>query len=572
MTIYFNFLSAKKSSDAKDAVILVDVETAKECPFAISFLAKQNGIDLSNYFKPVTTDTPIVDDLPEENEFSTTWCEKYELADDKKTWRLIAAPEPAPETNLTDQNDSSEVLTIVSAMPQLESRIASIFLHGVEELRLTREQVSQVIALKMDTDNKFFQDIILAVHSEPYVKGANMTQLGALINGIKEAFPQTDKPAELGMICNFVKQWCSCAVACSVDGHSNDEALANIVAIYRDKKNTPAPAIKTENADSPFKDASCGIPTIFYAMELDAALSLMGKNPADAKAADVGVAKVLIEKNDPKWRSIVSAFRTIVGITEVERETRHAIIQELLKNLKVIDDKTALLDFIKTRLANHPQCEELAGYTSSVEGEKPEVTGGKVVNMGGGKFDISQILENSSPATNDEALPVNEDLSINATLSPRAEKIKAALQSAINGETNLDSAEGIAATLQKSNVTAAYLLEWLPNEIELAELGSEVDNESIGSLMMDLFDVAPKFITDSSERVQFFTNQIAEYKKEWEEHEAECDREGKSAKPLKPTVEDLQAEIQALKANQALVGEFINAGIKLFIALSGAKS
>lgn len=307
-------------------------------------------------------------------------------------------------------------------------------------------------------------------------------------------------------------------------------------------------------------------------MELDAALSLMGKNPADAKAIDVGVAKVLIERKDPKWRSIVSAFRTIVGITEVERETRHAIIQELLKNLKVIDDKTALLDFIKTRLAYHPQCEELAGYTSSIEGEKPEVTGGEVVNMGGGKFDISQILENSSPATNDEALPENEGLSINATLSPRAEKIKAALQSAFNGKTNLDSAEGIAATLQKSNVTAAYLLEWLPNEIEIAELGDEVDNDSIGSLMMDLFDVAPKFILGSSERVQFFTNQIAEYKKECEEHEAECDREGKSAKPLKPTAEDLQAEIQALKANQALVGEFINAGIKLFMALSGAKS
>lgn len=572
MTIYFNFLSAKKSSDAKDAVILVDVETAKECPFAISFLAKKNSIDLSNYFKPVTTDTPIVDDLPEENEFSTTWCEKYELADDKKTWRLIAAPESAPETNLTVQNDSSEVLTIVSAMSQLESRIASIFLHGVEELRLTREQVSQVIALKMDTDNKFFQDIILAVHSEPYVKGANMTQLGALINGIKEAFPQTDKPTELSMICNFVKQWCSCAVACSVDGHSNDEALANIVAVYRDKKNTPAPAIKTEKADSPFKDASCGIPTIFYAMELDAALSLMGKNPADAKAADVGVAKVLIERNDPKWRSIVSAFRTIVGITEVERETRHAIIQELLKNLKVIDDKTALLDFIKTRLANHPQCEELMGYTSSIEGAKPEVTGGEVVNMGGGKFDVSSVFENNPPAQQKEDVPSDADQLVRVSLSLRAEQIKAALQSAINGETNLDSAEGIAATLAKANITPAYLLEWLPNEIELAELGDEVDNESIGSLMMDLFDVAPQFIADSSERVQFFTNQIAEYKKEWEEHEAECDREGKSAKPKKPTLEELQAEIQALKANQALVGEFINAGIKLFIALSGAKS
>lgn len=566
MTMFLNYLGAKKSSGLKDLAVVVDVEVAKECPFAISFLAKQAKIDLNNFFKPVTTEVPASDDVPAENEFCDTWCDKYEITEDKKTWRLIAAPEPAPEPepNPVIEDSAAESLTIVSAMPQLESRIASLFLLGVEALRINREQMNEVIAIKMDTDNKFFQDILLAMRSEPYVKGANMTQLGAMVNGIKEAFPQGDKPTELSMICNFVKQWCSCAVACSVDGHSNDEALANIVAVYRDKKNKPAPAIETEKSDSPFKDATCGIPTIFYAMELDAALSLMGKNPPDAKAIDVGVAKVLIERNDPKWRSIVTAFRTIVGITEVERETRHAIIQELLKNLKVIDDKTALLDFIKIRLSDHPQCEELAGYASSIEGAKPEVTGGEVVNIGGGKFDVSQILEKNPPAQQKEALSPAPII-----LSPRAIQIKAALQSAINGETNLDSAEGIAATLEKANVTAAYLLEWLPNEIKLAELGDEVDNGSIGSLMMDLFDVAPQFITDSSERVQFFTNQISEYKKEWEEHEAECASEGK---PAKPTVEGLQAEIQELKVNQALIGEFINAGIKLFMALSGAKS
>jgi len=215
MTIYFNFLSAKKSSDAKDAVILVDVETAKECPFAISFLAKQAGKDLSNYFKPVTTDTPIVDDLPEENEFSTTWCEKYELADDKKTWRLIATEEaPQPEVELIN----------ISTRP-LDFRFSSLWLFGPETETITREQMKDVINMIADTADNFAQNILLCVRGEQFAKNATLSQLGALVQATKEAFVYTDRHAEIGTISNFFKQYCSCAVS-----EAGEDALANIVS------------------------------------------------------------------------------------------------------------------------------------------------------------------------------------------------------------------------------------------------------------------------------------------------------------------------------------------------------
>lgn len=573
MTIYFNFLSAKKSSDAKDAVVLVDVETAKECPFAISFLAKQNGIDLSNYFKPVTTDTPIVDDLPEENEFSTEWCEKYELADDKKTWQLIAPPQV--ETKIDDE------LIKVSAKP-LDFRFTALWLHGDETETITREQMSAVVAMIMDTDDNFYQNILLSVRSEQYAKDATLTQLGALVKATKEVFAYTDRPAQLGVISNFFKQYCSCAVS-----EASEDALANIVKLYRDKQTTPVmPETKAQTTST---GATLGTPIrlsddvlhspIF--MKKVIAYAMQPANGYDLLAPPKGIvdraAELMKDQDVIDW---YNALSETPGILALHPDFTFACIQAA--PIAITSDKGKLREYISNNLGVIQPVPVKAEKTASNEGAKPEVVTGELVNLGGSKFDVSQIFENNPPAINDAHLGENadlstkhlgesEDLSTNVALSPRALQIKVALQSVMNGETDLDSAEAIATTFESANVDPAYLLEWLPNEIELAELGDELEDGTVGSLMMDLFDIAPKFITDSSERVQFFTNQIALYKKEWAEIEAEKVSKEKPAKPKKPTIEELQAEIQALKTHQQLFSNFVSAGVKFLMACEGDK-
>lgn len=573
MTIYFNFLSAKKSSDAKDAVVLVDVETAKECPFAISFLAKQNGIDLSNYFKPVTTDTPIVDDQPEENEFSTEWCEKYELADDKKTWQLIAPPEV--ETKIDDE------LIKVSAKP-LDFRFTALWLHGDETETISREQMSAVVAMIMDTDDNFYQNILLSVRSEQYAKDATLTQLGALVKATKEVFAYTDRPAQLGVISNFFKQYCSCAVS-----EASEDALANIVKLYRDKQTTPVmPETKAQTTST---GATLGTPIrlsddvlhspVFLKKVI--AYAMQPANGYDLLAPPKGIvdraAELMKDQDVIDW---YNALSETPGILALHPDFTFACIQAA--PIAITSDKKKLREYISHNLGVIQPVPVKTEETASNEGAKPEVVTGELVNLGGSKFDVSQIFENKPPAINDAHLGENadlstkhlgesEDLSTNVALSPRALQIKVALQSVINGETDLDSAEAIATTLESENVDPAYLLEWLPNEIELAELGDELEDCTVGSLMMDLFDIAPKFITDSSERVQFFTNQIALYKKEWAEIEAEKVSKEKPAKPKKPTIEELQAEIQALKTHQQLFSNFVSAGVKFLMACEGDK-
>lgn len=573
MTIYFNFLSAKKSSDAKDAIILVDVETAKECPFAISFLAKQNGIDLSNYFKPVTTDTPIVDDLPEENEFSTEWCEKYELTDDKKTWQLIAPPEV--ETKVDDE------LIKVTAKP-LDFRFTALWLHGDKTETITREQMSAVVAMIMDTDDNFYQNILLSVRSEQYAKDATLTQLGALVKATKEVFAYTDRPAQLGVISNFFKQYCSCAVS-----EAGQDALANIVKLYRDKQTTPVmPETKAQTTTT---GATLGTPIrlsddvlhspVFLKKVI--AYAMQPANGYDLLAPPKGIvdraAELMTDQDVIDW---YNALSETPGILALHPDFTFACIQAA--PIAITSDKKKLREYISHNLGVIQPVPVKTEETASNEGAKPEVVTGELVNLGGSKFDVSQIFENKPPAINDAHLGENadlstkhlgesEDLSTNVAISPRALQIKVALQSVINGETDLDSAEAIATTLESENVDPAYLLEWLPNEIELAELGDELEDCTVGSLMMDLFDIAPKFITDSSERVQFFTNQIALYKKEWAEIEAEKVSKEKPAKPKKPTIEELQAEIQALKTHQQLFSNFVSAGVKFLMACEGDK-
>jgi exodeoxyribonuclease VIII len=46
-----------------------------------------------DYAKPVCTDFPVYNDLPEESTVDYTWCKRYELQDDGRTWLPKAGAE-----------------------------------------------------------------------------------------------------------------------------------------------------------------------------------------------------------------------------------------------------------------------------------------------------------------------------------------------------------------------------------------------------------------------------------------------------------------------------------------------
>ncbi|HGM6760888.1 TPA: hypothetical protein ACKQER_000633 [Serratia marcescens] len=123
----------------------------------------------------------------------------------------------------------------------------------------------------------------------------------------------------------------------------------------------------------------------YNTLSMHTALSIMGINPAEAKAADVKNAKEIIANRDNAWRAWDKTLRVIVGILNVETDVRHGIISDGLKNLKLISDDAERLHFVKSRLAGHTACPELDSY-----GKNPPPV--SVENLGGGRFSIEGLI------------------------------------------------------------------------------------------------------------------------------------------------------------------------------------
>lgn len=121
----------------------------------------------------------------------------------------------------------------------------------------------------------------------------------------------------------------------------------------RDRENLTQTSTSTGNASGAAD---------YNTLSMHTALSIMGVNPAEAKAADVKNAKEIIANRDNAWRAWDKTLRVIVGILNVETDVRHGIISDGLKNLKLISDDANRLHFVKSRLTGHPACAELASY------------------------------------------------------------------------------------------------------------------------------------------------------------------------------------------------------------------
>ncbi|ECR4399109.1 exodeoxyribonuclease VIII [Salmonella enterica subsp. enterica] len=77
---------AKGKSGKKSVFAVIEANNDKRALRDFENLVEDNNLDSENYFKPLITDTPVVDDLPATGVLSETWCDKYVLQDDKKTW------------------------------------------------------------------------------------------------------------------------------------------------------------------------------------------------------------------------------------------------------------------------------------------------------------------------------------------------------------------------------------------------------------------------------------------------------------------------------------------------------
>lgn len=229
---FFHAVKATQKSGKKDAVIWFSAKSEARANLQLDVDLEDAGIETGrgkDYQKPIRTDFPVFNDLPEEGVVDFTWCERYELAEDQRTWQLKpgAAPqdtfhqEDVADNDLTtelmaeengdrkveysdDENAEFQLVT----MPFRIQLLAQLCAETGHVYHISIPRRKELSALEMDMDNTYVQNLLLAVENAPEVKAYDMPGLWKLTDAVQKALPQIQRH-ELNHFIQFVKAWVS---------------------------------------------------------------------------------------------------------------------------------------------------------------------------------------------------------------------------------------------------------------------------------------------------------------------------------------------------------------------------
>jgi exodeoxyribonuclease VIII len=239
---FFYLVKATQKSGKPDAVVWLSANTQSRAALQLDVALEDAGIEIGrgkDYAKPVRTDFPVFNDLPEESTIDYTWCERYTLADDQRTWNVIPGTAPQDETALAPASTTSDAdlpaapVTIadtpaepdywyenglrvlksgdeftryaVCKLPFRQQLLAQL---TVDELRhhVTRGEHAELHALESDTDNSYVQTLLLAAESCAELKALDTKALWSYTDAIRKVFSQ-EKRHELALVLRFTRTW-----------------------------------------------------------------------------------------------------------------------------------------------------------------------------------------------------------------------------------------------------------------------------------------------------------------------------------------------------------------------------
>lgn len=245
---FFYHIKATQKSGKPDGVIWFSANTASRAALQLDVVLEDVGIETGrgkDYVKPVRTDMPVVDDLPEEGVIDYTWCKCYELAEDQRTWNVIAgtAQQPHPDEKVVEGTDTTvvdsvdietgesivdadgtetvcdavrefrerklPVLTTVATLPFRQRLLAQFIADKQYFYHVDEEQKKAILELELDVDNSYVQNLILAAENVDGFKKAHEPDIWKVVSAMKTIFPVDGKRTELSVVIQFFKAWFS---------------------------------------------------------------------------------------------------------------------------------------------------------------------------------------------------------------------------------------------------------------------------------------------------------------------------------------------------------------------------
>ena len=381
---FFYVVKATQKSGKDDAVIWFTAKSEARANLQLDVELEDAGIETGrgkDYAKPVRTDYPVFNDLPEESTVDLTWCDRYELADDQRTWNVKTQADDALD-NEGASGDEGTVSHIVDSaytiapMPFRTQLLAQFNAEDIHVYHINKETQAKLSALEMDTDNPYIQNLLLAAGNVPDLKKYDMNGLWKLTKAIKEVFPQDRRP-ELGLLIQFMNLWMATS---HIDRGilTREWATGNrIQMVQRTDAGTNADGGHITDRGA---DAHHTLDTLDQ--EIACALLPMDFNHFEIPGSIHRRAKEIVTKKEEPWKSWSAILRNQPGVLAVNRTAIFNLVRIAPENIHLTP--VAHLEFVnRTMTAEFNAATELLPLPApAAEPEEPEAQSG-----GGGKTD-----------------------------------------------------------------------------------------------------------------------------------------------------------------------------------------
>ena len=467
---FFHVVKATQKSGKKDAVIWFSAKSEARANLQLDVELEDAGIETGrgkDYMKPVRTDFPVFSDLPEESTVDLTWCERYELADDQRTWQLKegAAPqdsfhqEGVADSALTtelmaeengdrkvefseDENAAFQLVT----MPFRIQILAQLCAEEGHVYHISIPRRKELSALELDTDNTYAQNLLLAVENCPEVKAFDMPTLWKLTDAVKKVFPQ-DKRSELNLVIQFVKAW------------AGTEHIDRVLLVKEWQKGNRVALIqrtdvKTNAGGGNKTDRSPTLTHTLDTLDIEIALATL---PMDFNIHDIpgGVyrrAKEIVSKKESPFKEWSEALRKTAGILDYSRAAIFALIRGAAEGVHHFP--VSLQTYINANLTEtdheHPTEETLAAaghvpeksweneINEKVAAEQKAATEQpKIASMGNGMFSIDGLM--NAPAKQTEETTSDVQMEETERAEGEVNDAVSASESAVEDDPQADS-------------------------------------------------------------------------------------------------------------------------------------
>lgn len=330
---FFHLIKATQKSGKKDAVIWFTAKSEARANLQLDVELEDAGIETGrgkDYSKPVRTDFPVYNDLPEESTVDYTWCKRYELQDDGRTWLPKAGAESTgPLGNFAAPETTVKVETTVESVP-LENRTPAVryAVHMTSDKyqsHITKEQQLASSEMSLDEGNTYLQNMLLAKNDIPEVAELSLNAEWKLVQAIKQVFAP-DEAHETEDIAAFMADWAK------ADASDRNQ----LVEDWRSGKFTP---LKSEST------SDTGV------------IAGQGLEPDNG---------IQIDKNDDettRYPVVRMPFRKQLLAQFTSDELRHHITRDEYEGISALEMDTDN-SYVQNLLLAAENCEQVKGYAT----------------------------------------------------------------------------------------------------------------------------------------------------------------------------------------------------------------